>query len=102
MAKETMTTASLDLSTSKQIRLNDGRSLAYAEFGSPQGRPLMFFHGTGWVQFGPRYLLDTMPFLIVLAVFGMRGRLTRWSIALIALSIMINAWGTWRFCIERP
>ena len=41
-----MSTASQDPSTSKQIRLNDGRLLAYAEFGSPQGRPLIFFHGT--------------------------------------------------------
>jgi pimeloyl-ACP methyl ester carboxylesterase len=41
-----MSTASLDPSTCKQIRLNDGRLLAYAEFGSPQGRPLIFFHMT--------------------------------------------------------
>lgn len=29
-----------------QYRLPDGRELAYEEYGSPQGRPVFFFHGT--------------------------------------------------------
>ena len=28
------------------IRLSDGRRLGYAEYGDPEGWPLMFFHGT--------------------------------------------------------
>lgn len=28
-----------------QLKLADGRELAYAEYGDPQGRPLFFFHG---------------------------------------------------------
>ena len=28
------------------IRLRDGRRLAYAEYGDPQGKPIFFFHGT--------------------------------------------------------
>jgi pimeloyl-ACP methyl ester carboxylesterase len=28
------------------IRLSDGRRLAYAEYGDPQGKPVFFFHGT--------------------------------------------------------
>jgi pimeloyl-ACP methyl ester carboxylesterase len=28
------------------IRLRDGRQLAYAEYGDPQGNPVFFFHGT--------------------------------------------------------
>ena len=28
------------------IRLRDGRQLAYAEYGDPQGKPVFFFHGT--------------------------------------------------------
>ena len=28
------------------IRLRDGRRLAYAEYGDPQGKPVLFFHGT--------------------------------------------------------
>ncbi len=29
-----------------EIRLRDGRRLAYAEYGDPQGKPIFFFHGT--------------------------------------------------------
>ena len=31
--------------TYQSIRLKDGRSLAYAEYGDPTGKPLFFFHG---------------------------------------------------------
>ncbi len=30
----------------KQIRLQDNRLLAYAEYGDPQGKPVVLFHGT--------------------------------------------------------
>ena len=30
----------------KQIRLLDGRMLAYAEFGDPTGKPVFYFHGS--------------------------------------------------------
>jgi hypothetical protein len=61
----------------------------------------MVFHGTGWYQFGQRYLLDIMPFLLLLVAFGMRGRLSRVSIALVLLSLATNAWGTYRFLVEQ-
>jgi pimeloyl-ACP methyl ester carboxylesterase len=32
--------------TDKTIRLPDGRQLGYAEYGDPDGMPLLFFHGT--------------------------------------------------------
>ncbi len=32
--------------TDKTIRLPDGRRLGYAEYGDPDGMPLLFFHGT--------------------------------------------------------
>ena len=32
--------------TGKTIRLPDGRQLGYAEYGDPDGMPLLFFHGT--------------------------------------------------------
>lgn len=35
----------MDLSPSKQIRLHDGRKLAYAEYGDSQGWPVLHFHG---------------------------------------------------------
>ncbi len=58
---------------------------------------LMFFIGTGWVQFGNRYLLDAMPFLLMLVACGMRGRLTLLSVVLIAFSVAINLWGVYRW-----
>jgi pimeloyl-ACP methyl ester carboxylesterase len=35
------------------IVLPDGRSLAYAEFGDPDGRPVLFFHGTPGYRLNP-------------------------------------------------
>jgi len=32
------------------LALPDGRSLAYAEFGDPDGRPVLFFHATPGVR----------------------------------------------------
>ena len=32
--------------TGKRIRLRDGRSLGYAEYGDPAGKPVVFFQGT--------------------------------------------------------
>jgi len=62
---------------------------------------LLLFHGTGWVQFGNRYLLDLMPLAVLLVVIGMSGRLTRTAALLIGASIIVNAWGTYRFCLEQ-
>lgn len=62
---------------------------------------LMMYHNTGWYQFGQRYLLDVLPFLTILTALGMRGRLTRVSLALIGISILINVWGTYRYILEQ-
>jgi hypothetical protein len=43
---ETTRLADSPSKTTKQIRLHDGRLLAYAEYGDPAGRPVIFFHGT--------------------------------------------------------
>lgn len=32
--------------TSNEISLGDGRALAYAEYGDPQGQPILYFHGS--------------------------------------------------------
>jgi hypothetical protein len=56
---------------------------------------LLFFIGTGWVQFGNRYLLDAMPFLLMLVACGMRGRLTNVSVLMIVLSIAMQAFGVY-------
>lgn len=62
---------------------------------------LMLFHGTGWYQFGQRYLLDVLPFLLVLVGFSMRGRPTGVFVTLTALAVVINSWGTYRFLLEQ-
>ena len=31
--------------TSKTIKLKDGRTLGYAEYGAPEGKPIFYFHG---------------------------------------------------------
>jgi pimeloyl-ACP methyl ester carboxylesterase len=35
----------------KTIQLKDGRTLAYAEYGDPRGKPVFFFHGTPGSRF---------------------------------------------------
>ena len=50
----------------------------------------------GWVQFGYRFSNDFAPFLLVLVTLGLaRVGLRWWSVGLIALSIVINAWGVY-------
>jgi hypothetical protein len=56
--------------------------------------PALVMHGgPGFTQFGNRFSLDYMPFLLVLAASGMRGRVTWWVMALIGLSVLVNLWG---------
>jgi hypothetical protein len=62
---------------------------------------LLLFMGTGWYGFGNRYLLDLIPLAILLIAIGMNGRLSRPALVLIGLSIIINAWGTYRFIAEQ-
>lgn len=61
---------------------------------------LLTFFGTGWFGFGNRYLLDLLPLAMLLVAAGMRGRLTRPALALIAASVAINVWGLYRFTLE--
>ena len=46
----------LDDSTSRTIRLRDGRALGYAEFGDPGGRPIFDFHGNPSSRLGSRLI----------------------------------------------
>jgi hypothetical protein len=55
----------------------------------------------GWCQFGNRFPLDLMPLAMLLIAMSMEGRLTWTSALLIALSIAVNAWGTYRFWVEQ-
>lgn len=56
--------------------------------------PTLFWFSSGWVQFGYRYSLDFFPFLLLLISSGMGSRLNKGIIALVALSVAVNLWGT--------
>ena len=62
---------------------------------------LLCFFATGWYNFGNRYLLDLLPLAMLLVAAGMQGRLSRVAVVLIALSVLVNAWGTYRFLAEQ-
>jgi hypothetical protein len=55
--------------------------------------PNLLYYNTGWVQFGYRFSLDFLPFVMVLAAFGTRGRIGRLGLVAIALSIVAEFWG---------
>ena len=59
--------------------------------------PLWFYHNTGSLQFGWRYLLDAAPMWIILLAAGIQKE-TRLKQGLILVSIAINLWGmVWMF-----
>jgi hypothetical protein len=35
----------MSVKTDNQIKLSDGRSVGYAEYGDPMGKPVLHFHG---------------------------------------------------------
>lgn len=54
---------------------------------------IITYYGIGYVQFGYRYALDFMPFLMLLVAVGMPAKLSRTAIALITVSVVVNVWG---------
>ena len=59
--------------------------------------PLWFYHNTGSLQFGWRYLFDAAPLWIILLAAAMQ-KVTRLKQGLILVSIAINLWGLmWMF-----
>jgi len=67
----------------------------------PMSLLLMYFN-TGWYQFGYRFVLDFLPFALLLAASGMQGTPTWCMKLLIVLSVAINFWGLWAFTFFRP
>jgi hypothetical protein len=56
---------------------------------------LMHF-SQGWVQFGYRFSNDFAPFAVVLVAIGIARLRSGWlAIALVAASIVVNAWGVY-------
>jgi hypothetical protein len=59
--------------------------------------PTLFYYSQGWVQFGYRYIMDYLPFLMVLTALGFQDNQSRKSIwimvALVLVSVVIGFWG---------
>jgi hypothetical protein len=55
--------------------------------------PTLMYYGGGWFQFGYRYFLDSVPFVIALAGLAVarRGSIGPWWIALIVFGVLVNA-----------
>jgi hypothetical protein len=49
--------------------------------------------GVGASQFGYRYMLDYLPFILILMALALRERIRPWQQGLIVLSILVNVWG---------
>lgn len=61
--------------------------------------PALLYQNTGWLQFGYRFSNDFAPLLILMIAVGSR-RLGRPFWALVALSVLVNAFGALSF--QRP
>jgi hypothetical protein len=59
---------------------------------------LLLYFASGYAQFGNRYLLEAMPFLLLLAATGMGPHVGFTAYAAIVLAIAVNTFGTYRFC----
>lgn len=55
--------------------------------------PSLLKGGNGFNQFGFRYILDYMPFLLLMIADGFKQKFTWWAKMLIIISILINLWG---------
>jgi hypothetical protein len=58
--------------------------------------PSLLYMNSGWVQFGYRFSLDYMVFLVMLLAVGGRP-LSRFVKALIITGVIVNAFGAWTF-----
>jgi hypothetical protein len=58
--------------------------------------PIFFYQNTGWEQFGYRFSLDFMPYLLALLALGGR-RINRFVKALVIAGILVNAVGAATF-----
>jgi hypothetical protein len=63
---------------------------------------LLLYFNTGWYQFGYRFVLDFLPFALLLAILGMRAVPGKSEKVLIVLSIAMNIWGCLVFIFFAP
>ena len=59
--------------------------------------PTLLYYGGGWLQYGYRYFLDSIPFIWALAAMGAarRGSVPWWGWALILWGVVIGAGGVY-------
>jgi len=59
--------------------------------------PTIGYYSQGWVQFGYRYLMDYMPFLMILTAMGFEDRQSRGSlwikVSLVVVAVVLGFWG---------
>jgi hypothetical protein len=55
--------------------------------------PILTYYGVGYVQFGYRYALDFMPFMMLVVARGLPDPMNGRARALIGASVLISAWG---------
>jgi hypothetical protein len=55
--------------------------------------PIITYYGVGWVQFGYRYALDFIPFLLLLTALGLPRPMTNAARTLVLVSVAVNIWG---------
>jgi hypothetical protein len=56
--------------------------------------PLITYYGVGWIQFGYRYALDFMPFLLLLAATALPNPMPRLAKGLVLASVAVTIWGS--------
>ncbi len=59
--------------------------------------PSLLYYGGGWLQYGYRYFLDSVPFVIALcaSAAGLRGRIGRGWLVLIVIGVVVMAMGAY-------
>ena len=59
--------------------------------------PTLLYYGGGWLQYGYRYFLDSIPFLWALVAMGIaaRGSLKWWGWLLIGWGVLIGLGGVY-------
>lgn len=55
--------------------------------------PILTYYGVGYVQFGYRYALDFIPFLVILAALGFQDPPSKWVRNLVLAGMLVNVWG---------
>ncbi len=57
--------------------------------------PIFFHYTQGWVQFGYRFLIDPLPFLLIILSDGLPKKINFWVIFLLVFSVVSNYFGVY-------